>query len=239
MLALQHIVLTVLTIIGIAIGLIALLSRYNKADKSSIEEYVKEQNVQRVQFTDNILLFSGSENKSALIFYPGSNIEYNAYEPLMAACAKRGIMSILVKMPLNKAIFNLNIAKKIKQYFPDIKTWYVGGHSLGGMSAAIHAAKYPDEYTGLIILASYSPKDLTKTNLKVLSIYGTKDMIMNRISYNKYKKNLPKDFTEFIIEDGIHRYFGMYGFPENQPFIKINNVEQIELTADKIKEFVN
>ena len=239
MLTLQNIVLAILTIIGIVIGLIVFFSKYNKADKSSIEEYVKEQNVQRVQFKDNILLFSGSENKSALIFYPGSNIEYNAYEPLMAACAKRGIMSILVKMPLNKAIFNLNIAKKIKQYFPEIKTWYIGGHSLGGMSAAIHAAKYPDEYAGLIILASYSPKDLTKTNLKVLSIYGTKDMIMNRISYNKYKKNLPKDFTEYIIEDGIHRYFGMYGFPKNQPLIKISNVEQIELTADKIEEFVN
>ena len=239
MLFLQNIILAILAIIGVAIGLIALLSKYNKADKSSIEEYVKEQNVQRVQFKDNILLFSGSENKSALVFYPGGNIEYNAYEPLMAACAKRGIMSILVKMPLNKAIFNLNIAKKIKQYFPEIKTWYIGGHSLGGMSAAIHAAKYPDEYAGLIILASYSPKDLTKTNLKVLSIYGTKDMIMNRISYNKYKKNLPKDFTEYIIEDGIHRYFGMYGFPKNQPLIKISNVEQIELTADKIEEFVN
>ena len=107
------------------------------------------------------------------------------------------------------------------------------------MSAAIHAANYRNEYTWLIILASYSPKDLTQTNLKVLSIYGTKDMIMNRISYNKYKKNLPKNFTEFIIEDGIHRYFGMYGFPKNQPNIKISNVEQIELTADKIEEFVN
>ena len=239
MFALQNIILTILIIIGIVFGLIVLLSKYNKADKSSIEEYVKEQNVKRVQFKDDILLFSGSENKSALIFYPGSNIEYNAYEPLMAACAKRGIMSILVKMPLNKAIFNLNVAKKIKQYFPEIKTWYIGGHSLGGMSAAIHAAKYPDEYTGIIILASYSPKDLTKTNLKVLSIYGSKDMIMNRKSYNKYKKNLPKNFTEYIIEDGIHRYFGMYGFPKNQPYIKISNVEQIELTADKIEEFVN
>ena len=79
------------------------------------------------------------------------------------------------------------------------------------------------EYAGLIILASYSPKDLTKTNLKVLSIYGTKDMIMNRNSYKK--KNFPKDFTEFIIEDGIDRYFGMYGFPKEQPFVKITNIE--------------
>ena len=73
----------------IIIAIIVFLSKYNQADKSSIEEYVKEQNVQRVQFNDNILIFSGSENKSALIFYLGSNIEYNAYEPLMAACAKR------------------------------------------------------------------------------------------------------------------------------------------------------
>ena len=100
----------------------------------------------------------------------------------------------------------------------------------------MHAAKYPNEYAGLILLASYSNKDLSKTNLKVLSIYGSKDIIMNKKSYNKYKKNLPKDFTEYIIEDGIHRYFGMYGFPKNQPLIKISNVEQIELTADFLQE---
>ena len=146
MLTLQNIVLAIQTIIGIVIGLIVFFSKYNKADKSSIEEYVKEQNVQRVQFKDNILLFSGSENKSALIFYPGSNIEYNAYEPLMAACAKRGIMSILVKMPFNAAILNINAAKKIKQYFPEIKTWYIGGHSVGGAIASMHVAKYPNEY---------------------------------------------------------------------------------------------
>jgi len=229
----------ILSIIGIIVGLVIFLYVYNKADKKSIEEYVKKQNVQRVQFKDNILVFSGSEKNTALIFYPGSNIEYNAYEPLMAACAKRGIMSIIVKMPLNKAIFKIDAAKEIKQYFPDIKTWYVGGHSLGGMSAAIHAAKYPDEYAGLIILASYAPKDLTKTKLKVLSIYGTKDMIMSMRSYKNNKKNLPKYFTEFIIEGGIHKYFGMYGFPKKEPFIKISNIEQIELTADKIGEFVN
>lgn len=223
----------------IIIAIIVFLSKYNQADKSSIEEYVKEQNVQRVQFNDNILIFSGSENKSALIFYLGSNIEYNAYEPLMAACAKRGIMSIFVKMPLNKVIFNINAAIKIKKYFPEIKNWYIGGHSLGGMSASIHAYRYPNEYKGLIILASYFPLDLTQTNLKVLSIYETKDLMMNKRSYNKYKKNLPKNFTEFIIEDGKQRYFGMYGFPKNQPFIKITNVEQIELTADKIQDFVN
>ena len=155
MLFLQNIILAILAIIGVAIGLIALLSKYNKADKSSIEEYVKEQNVQRVQFKDNILLFSGSENKSALVFYPGGNIEYNAYEPLMAACAKRGIMSILVKMPFNAAILNINAAKKIKQYFPEIKTWYIGGHSVGGAIASMHVAKYPNEYAWLILLASY------------------------------------------------------------------------------------
>ena len=239
MLIFQNIVLAILTIIGIAIGLIVFFSQYNKADKSSIEEYVKEQKVQRVQFKENILLFLGSENKSALIFYPGGNIEYNAYEPLMAACAKRGIMSILVKMPFSVAILDMNVAKKIKKYFPEIKNWYIGGHSLGGAIASMHVAKYPDEYTGLILLASYSNKDLSKENIKVLSIYGSKDIIMNKKNYNKYKKNLPKNFTEFIIEDGIHRYFGMYGFPKNIPFIKITNVEQIEITADKIHDFSN
>ena len=199
MFALQKIALVIASIIGIGIMLIAFLSKYNQADKSSIEKYVKEQNVQRLEIKRNILLFSGSENKTALIFYPGSNIEYNAYEPLMAALAKRGIMSVLIKMPFNKAFFDIDAAKRVKKYFPEIKSWYIAGHSLGGIMAANHAYKYSNEYKGLILLASYSSKDLTKTNLKVLSIYGSKDMIMNRISYNRYKKNLPKDYTEFII----------------------------------------
>ena len=62
---------------------------------------------------------------------------------------------------------------------------------------------------------------------------------MNKKSYNKYKNNLPKNFTEFIIEDGIHRYFWIYGFPKNLPFTKITNVEQIEIAADKIHDFEN
>ena len=57
MLIFQNIVLAILTIIGITIGLIVIFSNYNKADTSSIEEYIKEQKVQRVQFKENILLF--------------------------------------------------------------------------------------------------------------------------------------------------------------------------------------
>ena len=85
----------------------------NSADKPRIETYVKEQNIQRKELEDKTLIFTGSSTETAMIFYPGANVEYNSYEPLMAACAKRGIMSILVKMPLNLAFLNFNAANKI------------------------------------------------------------------------------------------------------------------------------
>ena len=223
-------------IIGVA--LLAFVLDYYHSDKSSIENYVKEQNITRVQFKSNALLFYGSENKSALVFYPGAKVEYTAYEPLMSACAKRGIMGILIKMPLNFANFDINAAKRMKKYFPDIKNWYIGGHSLGGKYAAVHVYNYPNEYKGLILLGSYSSiKDLSKTDLKVLSIYGSEDKVLNLDNYNKYKSYLPKDTTEFVIQGGTHSYFGMYGYQKNDGTPNITNIEQIEFTADKIADF--
>ena len=90
----------------------------------------------------------------------------------------------------------------------------------------------------MILLASYTVKDLTKGNLKVLSIYGSNDKKINLKNYEKNKKLLPKDITEFIIEGGNHSNFGMYGFQKGDRMASITNIEQIEITANKINEFI-
>ena len=57
-------------------------------------------------------------------------------------------------------------------------------------------------------------------------------------SYEKYRKNLPEDFTEIIIPGGCHAYFGCYGPQDGDGTPEISNEEQIRLTADAIEEMV-
>ena len=55
-----------------------------------------------------------------MIFYPGANVEFTSYEPLTHACASKGIMSVLVEMPLNIALLNIDAAEGIKNKYPFI-----------------------------------------------------------------------------------------------------------------------
>jgi pimeloyl-ACP methyl ester carboxylesterase len=145
------------------------------------------------------------------VFYPGGKVEYSAYKPLMEACASRGIACVIVKMPFNLAVFDVNGAEGITDMYPEISEWYIGGHSLGGSMAASYISENSDEYKGLVLLGSYSTADLSEKKIEVLSVFGSEDKVMNKEKYNESKINLPANFEEVIIEGGCHAYFGMYG----------------------------
>ncbi|MBQ4107802.1 MAG: lysophospholipase, partial [Clostridia bacterium] len=76
------------------------------------------------------------------------------------------------------------------------------------------------------------------TDLSVLSIYGENDGVMNREKYEKNKKNLPNNTTEFIIEGGNHAFFGMYGHQIGDGEATVSQEEQIEMTSEKIASFL-
>ena len=94
-------------------------------------------------------------------------------------------------------------------------------------------------WKGLIFLGAYTFFNLIDSKLKVLSIYGSEDKVLNMKKYQKYKSSLPIDLTEFEIEGGCHSYFGMYGIQSGDGTPKISNQEQIEITADKISQWIN
>jgi len=157
----------------------------------------------------------------------------------MKACADKGILCVLIEMPFNLAVLDMNAAEGIMSRYPEIENWYIGGHSLGGSMAASYLSKNVDEFEGLILLGSYSTADLSGTDLDVLSIYGSEDKVMNYEKYTNNKTNLPKDFTEVVIDGGCHAGFGMYGAQDGDGIPIISNEEQIRLTAEKISELVN
>ena len=191
-----------------------------------------------VEVADDRTVFAPESAEAGLIFYPGGKVEYTAYRPLMAELAKRDIFCVLLEMPLNLAVLDMDAAAGIPEQFPEVENWYLAGHSLGGSMAASFAGKQADTYDGLILLAAYSTEDLTETGLKVCSLYGDRDGVLNREKYEQYRQNLPEDTLELVLEDGNHAGFGSYGHQEGDGVSTLEAGAQIRWTADKILEFI-
>ena len=105
--------------------------------------------------------------------------------------------------------------------------------------AASYLSGCADSYEGLLLLGSYSTEDFSNTDLSVLSIYGSEDMVLNREKYEECRKNLPADYQELVIEGGCHAYFGMYGPQKDDGTPSITNEEQIQITADAVTEMIH
>ena len=224
----------VITISLIFVACAIYLADYYRADDGAIAVFAPEDNVSVSVIDSGNVVFEPQEAKTGIIFYPGGKVEHNAYQPLMAELARKGVLCVLVKMPFNLAVFDINAADGIQEQYPEIEDWYIGGHSLGGSMAASYLADHADEYEGLILLGSYSTTDLSDTDLDVLSIYGSEDKVLNREKYDKYKSNLPEDLTEVVIAGGCHAYFGMYGAQDGDGTPTVSNHEQIRLTVENI-----
>ncbi len=224
------VVLTLAIIVG---ACVIYLNDYYHADNEAISTFMP-QGVVLKQEKEGKVVFEPEGATKGFIFYPGGKVEYTAYVPLMQACAEEGILCVLIEMPFNLAVFDINAADGIQKEYPEIEEWYIGGHSLGGSMAASYLADNADDYEGLILLGSYSTADLSNTDLAVLSVFGSEDKVMNREKYQDNKSNLPSDFTEFVIDGGCHAYFGMYGLQDGDGTPKITNTEQIRITVENI-----
>ncbi len=189
--------------------------------------------------TDDFYLTAFPQNaKAGLIFYPGGLVSYEAYLPLMVKFAEQGFACVIVQMPSDFAILNSYAAYRVQMRYSEISRWFLAGHSLGGAMAADYIASHSGDFEGLILLAAYSTKNLSNTNLKVLSVYGSKDEVLNKTNYQKYKSNLPNDFTEFVIEGGNHGHFADYGEQSGDGEATISRTEQQNLTAQKAAELL-
>ncbi len=209
------------------------LGDYYRADHEAIGAFLPQGTTWKEE-AGGMVVFRPDDADMGLIFYPGGKVEYTAYIPLMQACAEEGILCVLVEMPFHLAVLDVNAADGIREEYPEIEDWYIGGHSLGGSMAASYAASHTDDFAGLVLLGAYSTADLSESNLAVLSVYGSEDTVMNREKYEAYKSHLPRDLVESVIDGGCHAYFGMYGAQDGDGTPGITNEEQIAYTADAI-----
>ena len=228
--------LAVLLIIGI--GGYAYMSDYYHADETALEAMAYQTDRVQAEQDGDVIWFVPKEPTAGLIFYPGGKVEHTAYAPLLRACAENGILCALVRMPGNLAVLDPNAADGLQEAYPEITTWYIAGHSLGGAMAANYAAAHAEDFDGLILLAAYSAKDLTGMPLRVLSVYGSEDGVLNRDSYEKNRANLPADTTEVVLDGGCHAQFGCYGPQDGDGIPTISGEEQLRQTAEAITAFI-
>ena len=227
-------VLAVLLSVG---GCLVFLLDANEADREAMESFSAESDVS-VKKEGRYTVFESEGSKKAFVFYPGARVESEAYEPLMRAVCERGITCVLVDMPLYFPLIDPNAAEGARELCPEIEEWYIGGHSLGGYSASMHLSESIDEYEGFVLLASYPAKDISKSNLSVLCIYGSEDTVLNMENHKNGHDLLPASFREVVIEGGCHAFFGMYTGQDEDMAKGITNEEQIALTADEIARMV-
>ena len=227
----------VLLLAGLACGLY--VNDYYHADRLALNTIEQPADGITVSRQDGQITFAPENPRAGLIFYPGGKVQYEAYAPLMEACARQGFFCVLLHMPGNLAVLDMDAAEGVPEQYPEIDAWYIGGHSLGGSMAASYLSSHTEEFEGLVLLAAYSTSDLSGSGLQVLSVYGSEDRVLNMDSYEKYRENLPADFTEVVIPGGCHAYFGCYGAQKGDGTPGITNEEQIRRTAEAIGDLAD
>jgi hypothetical protein len=189
--------------------------------------------------TDGFITFQPAnvQPTTGFIFYPGGRVDYRSYAAPLHEIAAQGYLVILVPVHLNLAFFDINAAQPVFALHPEIQYWAVGGHSLGGVAAALFAKNHP-ETKGLIFWASYPADDSFKnSDVKALSVYGTNDMT-GMEKFDETKKLLPKDTQFVVINGGNHAQFGDYGPQPGDKIATISRAEQQKQVVEASVKFL-
>ena len=229
--------ITAAVLLALVIAVAVYAGDYYRADLAA-ELAMQGSDAVTVEQSGNLTVFAPEQPEDGFIFYPGGKVEHTAYAPLLLKLAEEDVLCVLVKMPLNLAVLDMNAAEGIPEQFPEIENWYIGGHSLGGSMAASCAAENPEEFEGLVLLAAYSTADLRSTDLKVLLAHGDRDGVLNMEKYTQYMPNLPEDSCQLVIVGGNHAQFGSYGPQEGDGEARISDKEQIVVTVRELMNWV-
>jgi len=209
------------------IGTIGLVGWATLSAQEATERAVAVLEDNGVQREDGQLVFwPSSSTDRGLIYYPGGLVDPEAYAVTAQGIADAGYLVVIPKMPLNLAFTGINRADGIQEEFPEIETWVIGGHSLGGAMAAQYAKNNEDSLDGLIMFASYpaSNEDFVDFPIPILSIIGSRDPGAHE--QEAFYEAIADSARRFVIEGGNHRQYADYSFQRDDGVATISAAEQ-------------
>ncbi|MGO4228876.1 alpha/beta hydrolase [Arthrobacter sp. YAF34] len=159
----------------------------------------------------SITLAPEGKATTGLVFYPGAKVDAHAYQDVLRPLAAAGHLVVILKVPLGIPLLETDQARAAMDRHPEIGSWAVGGHSLGGVSASAFVASNPD-VSGLLLFASYPAENMADAQgLSVLSISGSNDGLSTPDKIAASKPLLPPTTRYATVVGGVHAFFGDYG----------------------------
>ncbi len=171
---------------------------------------------------------------TGVIIYPGALVEPRSYAPAAHAIADSGTFVAIVPMPFGVAILGGSLADDVISAHPEVATWIIAGHSLGGVMAARYAAEHPKAVDGLALWAAYPEGsiDLSSWTGATASIFATLDGLTTVQDIEASRVRLPPDTAFVEIDGGNHAYFGWYGKQSGDNQATITREEQQRIVVD-------
>ncbi|WDH77983.1 alpha/beta hydrolase [Microbacterium esteraromaticum] len=143
-----------------------------------------------------------------LVFIPGAKVQPEAYIAILQDVAVEHGVSVVITRPwLNLAFFDPRGMDAFTSAAPNVDTWMVGGHSLGG----VRGCQLAGDADALVLFASYCAADLSGSGLPVLSISGSEDGLSTPQKIADARDLLPADAEMVQIDGAAHASFGDYG----------------------------
>ncbi|MDO9397865.1 MAG: alpha/beta hydrolase [Herbiconiux sp.] len=150
---------------------------------------------------------TGDSSGEGLVFFAGAKVDPLAYAWKLSGIVEQGATVVIVRPPLNFALFEVRPLTAFTDEASEVKDWFVGGHSLGG----VKACQFADQAAGLILLASYCAGDESDLDVPVLSVSGSEDGLSTPAKIDASRAELPDDARFVQIEGANHARFGDYG----------------------------
>ena len=208
----RRVALAVVAMLAAAVaGFLIYTGDYYHAGPVAVELGQKLEAAGQLQETDGAIAVGDAEATAGIVLYPGAKVDAHAYVTLASELSERGYYCVIAKMPFNLAFFGIDSASALMADAPEVDTWWIAGHSLGGAMAAQFASAHADELEGVILLAAYAATDLTETDLEAGIIYGSNDDVLNRDALEQNEPNLSEGAVTEVIDGGNHAGFGNYG----------------------------
>lgn len=203
---------TLLAIVGVIVLVVVAFLFYAslvlRGDREAALEAWSNPAVSIVSTDHSIVMTPTGENSGqGLVFIPGAKVDPYAYLAVMAGSVEQGLTVVITKPTLNLAFFDTRPLETFTADAPEVGTWFVGGHSLGGVRACMLA----EQTAGLVLFGSYCANDLADSGLDVLSIAGSKDGLSTPEKIAEAAPLLPSAATFVEIEGLNHAGFGDYG----------------------------
>lgn len=188
--------------------------------------------------TDVALVLRPSKPEPAgtgLLFYPGAKVEPEAYAArLSGLVTELGVTVVIVDPPLNLSLFDRRAPERFTSIAPELETWLVGGHSMGG----VRACELAEESDALVLFASYCAGDLTTSQVPVLSLSGSEDGLSTPEKIAEHREALPGSAEMVEIAGASHASFGDYGPQNSDGTPTIDDAEMDATVEDAVAELL-